>query len=152
MAVQGVNFLLRAALSRAPILLIVTETTDEKGLTKISTRQEVIGRVSEEERFLNWESVPSKHPVFGPVDTKQRITAISELTLPALQEGWEEGAVDVIELFTQGKDWTSWQAWGFETVNGERRHVRKVVIQKGLEPVYRPAEAVAMTMVYDWVV
>lgn len=58
-----------------------------------------------------------------------------------LGEGWlpDEGADaatrTLIEVQTRGTDapWVSHQAWGFQLVEGQRTHVRKILVWKGQE-------------------
>lgn len=152
MAVQGVNFILRTALSRAPISLSIEQTRDAAtGEERLFTRQSTIGRTVEEERALNWEAVATPHVIFGDVKTKARISAVHEITNMLLRDGWEEQTEELIEVQSQGSGWTSWQAWGFEVIDGKRHHVRRAVLQRGAEFQEEPQEPVVVRMVYDWV-
>lgn len=152
MAVQGVNILLRTALSRAPISLSLEQIRDaDTGVEKIITTQSTIGRTMTEERALDWEEAATSHVVFGAVKTKNRICAVHEIENELLVDDWEDGTEELIEVQSQGSSWTSWQAWGFEIIAGKRYHVRRVVVQTGTEFGDVSPEAVKVKMVYDWV-
>ena len=69
-----------------------------------------------------------------------RYIKISDITDSYLQEGpWlEEGEGeekgDVIWSYTEGESgWTAEQIWGFQMVEGARKHVRRIVSKKGKE-------------------
>ncbi|KFZ07528.1 hypothetical protein V501_06367 [Pseudogymnoascus sp. VKM F-4519 (FW-2642)] len=152
MAVQGVNILLRTALSRAPISLSLEQIRDsDTGVEKIITKQSTIGRIMTEERSLDWVEAAASHVVFGDVKTKNRICAVHEIENELLINDWEDGTEELIEVQSLGAGWTSWQAWGFEVIDGKRYHVRRVVVQKGTEFGDVAPEAVTIKMVYDWV-
>jgi hypothetical protein len=85
------------------------------------------------------------------VTTKTRFGAVGAIGNELLTKGWEEGTVELIEIQTQGSDWAGWQAWGFEVIDGKRRHVRRTLVQKGTGLEVIAADAVLVRMVYDWV-
>lgn len=66
MAIQGINWMMRAALSRALISLSISQTRDAaSGVETLHTVQKSIGRVMEETRALDWLEVTTPHVLFG---------------------------------------------------------------------------------------
>ncbi|KAL6706948.1 hypothetical protein ACN47E_004898 [Coniothyrium glycines] len=152
MAVQGVNFILRTALSRAPISLAIEHNKDDAtGLETIVTRQSTIGRTMEDQRPLNGEEVVTNHIVFGEVKSSAEYIAVGEITAERLKSDWENGTQELIQQRSQGKTWFSWQTWGFEVINGDRYHVRRTIIRKGHDTQDVSAQDVFVRMVYDWI-
>ena len=84
---------------------------------------------------------------------KNRWVHLADVTDPFLREGWcdgdgEEAGPDGQKLMenwaeNEERNWTASQIWGFGTVNGERRHVRRVVVTKG-------DTVLKLRLVYDW--
>lgn len=62
-----------------------------------------------------------------------------------LKEGWEDLEAEHVQAYVESYDngWTADQVWGFEVVDGERRHVRHIVVRKGSD--WKQAR-----LVYDW--
>lgn len=152
LAAQGVNWFVRKVLARAPISLSVSQTRDPSSDVQTYTAvQTSMGRVAEEKRILNWEEIAQHHVVFGEIKTKARLVPVSEVAVSCLRDGWEDGTDVVIEVQARGSGWTSWQAWGFEVLNGERHHVRRAVLGKGSDfsPGVSPG-SIVVRMVYDW--
>jgi pyruvoyl-dependent arginine decarboxylase (PvlArgDC) len=67
-----------------------------------------------------------------------RYKKISELTDDFLKEGWaaehtaEGDDAVILESYTESlaDTWTATQIWGFAEVQGERRHVRRILAEK----------------------
>ncbi|KAK0716108.1 hypothetical protein B0H67DRAFT_582411 [Lasiosphaeris hirsuta] len=151
LALQGVNWILRAALSRAPISLAISHVRDEtSGVGTVTTTQRTMGRVAQEERALDWTDTTSSHPIFGQVVTKSRISAIDDKLKPFLRQDWEENTSELIEAQSVGPGWTSWQTWGFQIIDGKRYHVRNAIVQKGEDFAETASEFVEFKMIYDW--
>lgn len=152
MAVQGVNLILRTALARAPISLTIAHTQDAAtGVETLSTRQSTIGRTMEDRRTLDGEEVATSHVIFGQVKSWACFVAVDKIATQLLREGWEDDTRELIEMRSQGLGWTSWQAWGFEVIDGQRYHVRRTILQKGIQVEEVAPEHVLVRMVYDWV-
>lgn len=69
-----------------------------------------------------------------------RYVKLSEITQDAwLTEGWdpecssEQGQVLLSFTESVGNGWMACQVWGFATVDGVRRHVRRIYSKKGKE-------------------
>ena len=70
-----------------------------------------------------------------------------ESDIPFLTTGWEGGVSgEHVQSYVESKTngWTANQVWGFEEIDGVRRHVRHVVVRKGDED-WKQAR-----LVYDW--
>ncbi|KAK0645435.1 hypothetical protein B0T16DRAFT_411167 [Cercophora newfieldiana] len=151
LALQGVNWIVRAALSRAPISLTISHVRNEaSGVETVTTTQHSMGRVTQEERALDWTETTSSHPIFGQIVTKSRISALDDSKLkPFLCQNWEDNTSEVIEAQSVGPGWTSWQIWGFQVIDGKRYHVRNAIVQKGKDFTEAASEFVEFKMVYD---
>ncbi|ESA43767.1 hypothetical protein GE21DRAFT_140 [Neurospora crassa] len=107
-----------------------------------------------EKRCLDNVFRDHKDWLFGHVKGQTRwVTSSEEVEDAFLKSGWLEGeeektgpngethVLSYVESYTDG--WTATQVWGFKTIEGERRHVRNVVIAKG-------SERVELQLVYDY--
>jgi hypothetical protein len=79
---------------------------------------------------------------------------LDEVETEYLKQGWDEqflsqGDGQVVQVFVDsvGKspNWAAEQVWGFEIVDGLKRHTRRIVVKKGKEEHN-------LRLVYDWVV
>jgi hypothetical protein len=102
-----------------------------------------------EGRILNWNEVDHKDQVFGEVKGKSRlfeknkfdnVMTLSEdernfLLGGTLKNGKESPFLedDLLQTLAVSVDsgWTVEQVWGFETVDGQRRHTRRIICKKG---------------------
>ena len=68
-----------------------------------------------------------------------------EIPDPFLLEDWLDADGEFVESYVDNEKagWTGEQIWGFATINGERRHVRRVIVKKG-------DTALKVRLVYDW--
>jgi hypothetical protein len=93
--------------------------------------------------------------LFGNLSGKSRWISIDNPEIPDefLKEEWLEGEEENsgpagerhVESFVDNeeKGWTGEQIWGFAILDGERYHVRRVIIRKG-------EEALKVRLVYNW--
>jgi hypothetical protein len=109
-----------------------------------------------EKRTLDWTPRENNDGVFGPVVGKSRRMQLHEIDNEYLRNGWlpdtvEHGAINTYTESDTSKSNTTWtadqvrrpfrylsaslvykpttlpiQTWGFEEINGERRHVRHI--------------------------
>jgi uncharacterized protein involved in copper resistance len=122
-------------------------------------------RISTSEfRRLDWTEVENKISIFGTLKGRSRILHLeasiarydfygetspeTDDDLAWLAEGWisdAEGRTAVLE--TQGKclegKWASHQIWGFQMVDSQRRHVRKML-------TWRDGAPERALLVYVW--
>lgn len=106
-----------------------------------------------EKRCLDNVFRDHKDWLFGHVKGQTRWVNAEDIEDAFLKSGWLEGEEEKkgpngethmlshVESYTDG--WTATQIWGFKTIEGERRHVRNVVIAKG-------SERVELQLVYDY--
>lgn len=82
-----------------------------------------------------------------PLNETARFLKLSEVEDDYLKEGWSQDCIDgeiidsVNESVTDG--WRAVQVYGFADVNGERKHVRRIVTTKG-------KQVEKIRLVYDW--
>lgn len=155
LALQGIGWLTRRAISWATITLHVKQYFDDKGITHIDIDQTVSGGINgtTELRELDWMEREHSDHLFGKLKGKSRWVELdnAEITDPFLKDGWEDGtpAGPNGEKFIQAwvvseeKGWTADQIWGFAVVDGARYYVRRVVVQKG-------DTVLKVRLVYDW--
>jgi hypothetical protein len=116
-------------------LTVTTKQWEDAGETHLELQNTVSSALpSTTEKFvLNWEANELYDRFFGNCRDRTRWIAAKELEEQYLKEGWEEGTSEVIQVFTDhlDVDVTTDQAWGFEIVEGIRRHTRRLVVRKG---------------------
>ncbi|KAF2858793.1 hypothetical protein K470DRAFT_265820 [Piedraia hortae CBS 480.64] len=145
---QNVGMLVRQAANYSTITVQLKQYTDDKGVEHLDQTQTSTGGItSHEERYINGELLDAENNIWGKVQGKTRYAKVSELDDAFLKEGWSQDCLDgeVIVGWTQSKsnDWESTLVYGFAEINGERRHVRRVVTKKkGKEDKIK--------LVYDW--
>ena len=108
-----------------------------------------------EKRCLDNVFRDHKDWLFGHVKGQTRWVNGEDVEDAFLKSGWLEGedekkgpngethVLSHVESYTDG--WTATQVWGFKTIEGERRHVRNVVIAKP-----EKGERVELQLVYDY--
>nr|POE88310.1 hypothetical protein CFP56_11539 [Quercus suber] len=171
MQAQGVSYLIRKTVGLSKVILDIEHKGLELKVTYTTSSMRTS---SHELRKLDWSEVENKIAMFGLVRGRSRIAELGgngdhkiqvydlrdnepspeqAEDLDWLGEGWlceDEGAaakaIHVIE--TQGEcpegGWASHQVWGFQMVDGQRKHVRKV-----LTWTKKDGKKVLGTMVYD---
>ncbi|KAF2157241.1 hypothetical protein K461DRAFT_317371 [Myriangium duriaei CBS 260.36] len=150
---QGIGWVMRKAIKYSAVQLAITLKDDAQGVTEITIVQTTTGGMENtEERWTDWKEREKKDSVFGLVNGKARWVNISEMKDEWFhkldQKSIEAAGGEVIQTYTEsvglsGKQWTADQVWGFEIINGERRHVRRIVITRG-DKVQK------IRTVYDW--
>lgn len=99
---------------------------------------------------MDWQWTVKPNKIWGEVKGKSRYVALEAIDGDEwLKEDWDEscvGKAGVVEGFVEGvKDgWTAHQVWGFAVVEGQRRHVRRIVAKREGWKDER------VRMVYDW--
>jgi hypothetical protein len=133
--------------SKAALSLTLKQTTDD-GVSRIDSTQNSLGHTVEETWFLNWEPRESTHTVFGKMIVQAHLvspTSVDEAVLQGPSEKYTaDWDGDVIELFVKNEGWTSTQVWGFTTVEGSRKYVRRTMVKKG-------DVSKVIQVVYDWI-
>ncbi|OLN82856.1 hypothetical protein CCHL11_10368 [Colletotrichum chlorophyti] len=163
LALQGIGWLTRKAVGLATVTLAVKQysappappSTATEPVTHVDIDQFATGGLkgTSEKRCLDMEWREHSDWMFGSVRGQSRFIAAEEIEDSFLKQSWLEGEAEAtgpdgkshifshVESIDNG--WTATQIWGFQTINGERRHVRHIVVQKG-------DERVTMRLVYDF--
>ncbi|KAL1869313.1 hypothetical protein VTK73DRAFT_3180 [Phialemonium thermophilum] len=164
LALQGVSWLTRKAVGLASITLHVKQyvgppsppSDSNEPATHVEIEQTGSGgfKGTTEKRCLDDTWREHSDWLFGHVRGRSRWIAASEIDDAFLAGGWLEGEeerggpdgqthiLSYVESLDNG--WTATQIWGFQTVDGERRYCRNIVVAKG-------SERVEMRLVYDYI-
>jgi hypothetical protein len=143
---QGVNSLLRKAISSASIHLKISQPNEsEIRIEQTAIAASIPGTT--EQYILDYKWRENKDPFFGQIRGRSRWIDRGDVTEDGLKDGLDK--LDDGELIeaTGGVvdgNWSATHIWGFLEVQGERKHVRKVVV-KG-----KKGKEVRVMMVYDW--
>lgn len=148
LALQGVGWLTRKAIGLATVTLHIKEYVDESGVTHVDIQQTATGGVkgTAENRTLDDTFREHSDWLFGSVKGRTGwVASKAEIADEFLQKGWEASQAEFVVGYVESLDngWTARQVWGFQEVNGERRHARNIVVAKG-------SERVEMRLVYDF--
>ncbi|KEQ99054.1 hypothetical protein AUEXF2481DRAFT_1872 [Aureobasidium subglaciale EXF-2481] len=152
---QGIGWVVRQAVKYSNITLHVKQFVDENGLEHIDNEQVTTGNIrNTEERVVDYAWHEKDDKVFGMVTGRSRFVKLDEIEHDYLKQGWDEkflaeGDREVFQSIVNsvGKkpNWTADQVWGFEVVDGQKRHTRRIIVKRGKEE-YK------LRLVYDWVV
>lgn len=156
LALQGVNALVRKAATAASIHVQISQPDDQHiRMAQSITSGKIPGTT--EEYTLDYEWRSNTDGFFGEVLGRSRWVAVDEARkLGVVGEGegeWleekeKDGEEDGKLIHAQGKKEGEWEAshlWGFEVVEGERRHTRWVRVRNS------KGEELRVRMVYDFV-
>ncbi|KIJ46982.1 hypothetical protein M422DRAFT_28986 [Sphaerobolus stellatus SS14] len=131
----------RKAISIVTITLHVNHYKDDAGVEHIDTKQTLTGSIegNVENRTIDGVQCEYKDGLFGDVISKTRRVKVDELEYELLKTGWisetiEPGVIHsyvVSDEAKSGRQWTAEQAWGFETINGQKRYVRHLQFTSG---------------------
>jgi hypothetical protein len=148
------SWLTRRAIAAATATLHVRHYKDDNNVEHIDIEQKIASGLpgTTENRTLDWTFRESSDFIFGPVLGKSRRVPVDEIDNEFLRNGWmpdtvEHGVIDAYMKSDTPKSKRTWmveqvrqhfrcfarlqntlpiQVWGFEEINGERRHVRHV--------------------------
>lgn len=148
LALQGVNTVLRKAIGLASVQMKVTqESSDSIHMENTATAAGIPG--TSEDYKLDYEWRTSKDPFFGDVQGRSRWITQAEAREAGAEGEWIQGDSDGKLIQAVGKKpddaWVATHLWGFEDVNGARRHTRRVKV------VGKDGEELKVRMVYDFV-
>lgn len=157
LSIQGISWLLRTAIGAASITLDINQytappsppNTSSELFTHIDIEQTAAGLKSTHEK-RTVDGVYREHSdwLFGKVKGKSFWIGLDdikddELKSSWLKEGDEEKFLFMSYVESLDAGWTATQVWGFQEVNGERKHVRKILVAKD-------SQRAAVTFVYDY--
>ncbi|KAL0938743.1 uncharacterized protein CTRU02_205353 [Colletotrichum truncatum] len=163
LALQGIGWMIRKAVGLATVTLIVKQYsappsppgTGEQPVTHIDIDQIATGGLkgTSEKRCLDMEWREHSDWMFGSVRGQSKWMSPEEIEDEFLKTNWLEGEAEAtgpdgkshmyshVESIDNG--WTASQIWGFQTIKGERRYARNVLVQKD-------GKRVEIRLVYDW--
>ena len=152
LALQGVNVLLRKTAAAAAIHLNITQPDEQHiEMAQSVTSGKIPGTT--EDYALDWEWRTNNDSFFGEVAGRSRwVSAEEGRKTEVVSEGegeWIEGDSDGKLIEAEGRkedgEWRAHHLWGFEQVDGERRHTRRVYVKN------KKGEELRVRMVYDFV-
>jgi hypothetical protein len=148
LALQGVNVLIRKAIGAASVhLKIVQNSQNELKMEQTATAASIPGTT--EEYILDWEWRTNHDAFFGDVKGRSRWISQEEARRNGAQGGWptDDSEGKLIQAVGKKPDdaWTATHLWGFEEVDGARRHTRQIKV------VGKDEEEIQVRMVYDFV-
>lgn len=143
--IQGISYLVRKGILAATLTL---ETNQYEAAPNppnealepcwhIDIVQSASGMSTEERRCLDDTVRQHSDWLFGNVQGRSAWVALEDIEDAYLKNGWlaegEAGGKNLILSHAESEDygWTADQIWGFQEVDGERRHCRNIVITKG---------------------
>ncbi|GJC80204.1 hypothetical protein ColLi_03042 [Colletotrichum liriopes] len=153
LALQGIGWMTRKAVGLATVTLDVKQYTappsppgeGTEPVTHVDIDQYATAGLkgTSEKRCLDFEFREHSDWMFGTVRGQ------SKWMSPGLARGEAEATgpdgkshiYSHVESIDNG--WTATQIWGFQTIDGERRYARNVLVQKG-------GKRVEIRLVYDW--
>lgn len=101
----------------------------------IDINQSASGMSTEERRCLDDTWRQHSDWLFGNVKGRSRWVGLDDITDEYLKKGWlveGEGKTLILShVESEDDEWIADQIWGFQEVDGERRHCRNFVITKG---------------------
>ncbi|KAF6813304.1 hypothetical protein CSOJ01_04648 [Colletotrichum sojae] len=164
LALQGIGWVVRKAVGIATVTLDIKQYsappsppgTGTEPVTHLDIDQIATAGLkgTSEKRCLDMEFREHSDWIFGTVRGQSTFMSIDEVEDDFLKENWLEGEAEAtgpdgkshiyshVESIDNG--WTATQVWGFQTINGERRYARNVLIKKG-------DKRVEIRLVYDWI-
>ncbi|KAH8675556.1 hypothetical protein BX600DRAFT_507784 [Xylariales sp. PMI_506] len=160
LTLQGIGFLTRKAIGLATITLDTKQYDGDDGFVHVDIDQIASGGIkgTTELRVINGEPHEHSDWLFGSVNASSRWATAADLAEVAkewgehLVAGWLEGpeeqtgpngASHVLNSVKAEAGWTATQVWGFQTIGGERRYSRNIVLKKG-------DKTVNLRLVYDY--
>lgn len=142
----------RTIIGKATVTVTAKQYTDEQGKDHLDIEQVLTGGITStpEPRILDWELRPHTDSTFGElvgrsryVDSKNLEEGYGKEDVEFLSSGWDAEPQFQSWVENEKNAWTANQVWGFQTIDGERRYVRKVAARK-------KGEVRTAVLVYDY--
>ncbi|KAF2824194.1 hypothetical protein CC86DRAFT_371582 [Ophiobolus disseminans] len=152
LALQGVNLLIRKTATAASIHLNITQPDEQHlKMAQSVTSGKIPGTT--DDYTLDWEWRNNYDSFFGEIAGRSRWVSVEEgRKTEAVGEGegeWIEGDSDEKLIEAEGEkvdgEWRAHHLWGFEQVDGKRRHTRRVYIKN------RKGAELRVRIVYDFI-
>ena len=145
---QNINFLVRQAVQYSTITITLKQYTDSTGQHLDQEQVSTGGIRNFEDRLMDWAWTEKYNRIWGKVHGKSRYTRLDQVEDEWMRQGWSKECVEgqVVEGYVESAtdSWSARQVWGFAVVEGERRHVRRVLAKKPGQEDQR------IRLVYDW--
>lgn len=146
---QNINWVVRQAIAYSTVDVTLNQYEDEEGHKHLDQEQLSTGGIRNlEERLMDWVYTEKWNWIWGQVNGKSRYTTLDQIEDEYLRDGWSQDTEEkgIVEGYVESvsDNWVARQIWGFAEVDGQRRHVRKILAQK---PGW---EDLRIRMVYDW--
>ena len=146
---QNIGFVVRQAVAYSTVTVNLKQYTDPDGTQHLDQEQLSTGGIRNiENRIMDWQYTEKHNWIWGKVNGKSRYAKLEDIEDSFLRDGWAQDCVDgqLVEGYVESTadTWTARQVWGFAEVDGQRRHVRKILATK---PKW---EDLRIRMVYDW--
>ncbi|KAI6007209.1 hypothetical protein EDD15DRAFT_2209659 [Pisolithus albus] len=151
---QGVPWYKRNIAKMFNITLSINHYTDDSGVEHIDMEQKLSATITP----LTGRSATVNDSVFGLLHVKTHRLSLESIEEEFLKAGWTEDTVTdgvihtVISNDPEKPDdsytWKSEQTWGFQLVNGERKHVRLVSLTSSSKK--DGPQHVRIRVVYDY--
>ncbi|KAF7189316.1 hypothetical protein HII31_09294 [Pseudocercospora fuligena] len=144
---QGLPWLVRQAANYSAVEIKLKQYEEGDGIHLDQEQISTGGVVQLEQRILNGEWGERDIQYWGKVKGWNKYVKVADITEDDfLKEGWAQECLDgdVILSHTESQQngWVADQVWGFAEVDGQRRHVRRVVSKKG-------KDVIRVKLVYD---
>lgn len=156
---QGMSWFKRQAVAAFNLTLAVKHYTDDAGVEHVDIDQKLSGGIpgGSDNHPLDYIERPYIDDVFGPLVFKSRRAPILEIEEEFLKQDWADDTIadGVIHTVawsdgkTESPKWKAEQAWGFQIIKGERKHVKRIVLTL-LDP-NKQRSPVQVRLVYDYV-
>ncbi|KAH7027363.1 uncharacterized protein B0I36DRAFT_326949 [Microdochium trichocladiopsis] len=172
LALQGIGFFIRKSIGLATIYVDINQydgpptppNTSTENVVHIDSLQSASKLTStQENRCVDGESRPHGDWLFGNCKAFSKLVTEEDVKTWVVEkhgafmgEGWLTGPEEAtgpngaLHLYNSVENvdpkggWTAAQIWGFQTIDGERRYVRHVVVEKG-------GQVETIKMVYDFI-
>ncbi|KAL8790056.1 MAG: hypothetical protein Q9213_000758 [Squamulea squamosa] len=146
LSLQGVNGFIRAIASHTSVHLKISQpSADEIHLQQTATGA-AIPAVTED-WILDWTWRDGKDPLFGDMKGRARWIKINDAHTESDQ--WDRECDGGLLMQAEGNkrddEWAGTHFWGFQTVEGERRYVRRIFMVNN-----KSGEKMNVRMVYDF--
>lgn len=147
LALQGVNILIRKAVTVASVNLKIKQPSElELRMEQTATAASVPGTT--EEYTLDWEWRTNHDAFFGDIQGRSRWISQDEARQIGAEGEWKDEDSDgkLIQAVGRKPDgtWTATHFWGFEDVGNQRRHTRRVKVAS------KDGDEINVRMVYDF--
>ena len=147
LALQGVNALIRKAIGTASVHLTITQLSEkEVRMEQTATAASIPGTT--EEYILDWEWRKNHDAFFGDIEGRSRWITIAGAKQNGAEGDWKEddSGGKLIQAVGKKPDdtWTATHLWGFENIDGARRHTRRVKVSSS------DGKELKVRMVYDF--